>query len=96
MLLTKIAETIPQVSYLENLVNYGALGIMAFAMATALWFLLKRVIKAEDELKEKVESLHSQINEYIRDDQSKMREVIDHNSRAMTELRDVIMKALIK
>ena len=89
----KVVQTATELGFLESLVNYGALGVMAIAMATALWFLLKRVLKAEDDLKEKVDNLQREMNEYIRNDQSKMREVIEHNSRAMSELREAIFKA---
>lgn len=89
----KVVQTASELGFLESLVNYGALGVMAIAMATALWFLLKRVLKAEDDLKEKVDNLQKEMNEYIRDDQSKMREVIEHNSRAMSELREVIIRS---
>ena len=75
----------------DTLIQYGALGIVTIAMGAALWFLLKRMIKTEDKLIEKVDSLQKDMNEYIRNDQSKMRDVIEHNSRAMNDLKEIII-----
>lgn len=75
----------------DTLIQYGALGIVTIAMGAALWFLLKRMIKTEDKLIEKVDSLQKDMNVYIRNDQSKMREVIEHNSRAMNDLKEIII-----
>ena len=38
----------------ETLSQYGALGVITLAMGAALWFLLKRMLATEDELKKKV------------------------------------------
>lgn len=76
----------------ENLVQYGALGAIAIFMGTALWMLLKRMLKAEDELKAKVESLQKQMDDYIITDQNKLREVIENNSKVMTSLRDIVLE----
>jgi hypothetical protein len=81
----------PSFGVFNTLVQYGALGLVALAMGCALWFLLRRMIKTEDMLIEKVDSLQKEMNDYIRNDQSKMREVIEHNSRAMTDLKDIIL-----
>ena len=85
------APAVPSFGVFDTLIQYGALGAVAFAMGAALWFLLKRMIKSEDKLIEKVDLLQKDMNEYIRNDQSKMREVIEHNSRAMNDLKEIIM-----
>ena len=84
------APAVPSFGVFDTLIQYGALGAVALAMGAALWFLLKRMIKTEDTLVAKVDSLQKEMNDYIRNDQSKMREVIEHNSRAMTDLKEII------
>ncbi len=80
------------VSSFENLAQYGALGVVASFMGVALWMLLKRMLKAEDELKEKVDNLQKEMNNYILNDQNKLKEVIENNSKVMTSLRDIVME----
>jgi uncharacterized membrane-anchored protein YhcB (DUF1043 family) len=83
---------VPSFGIFENLAQYGALGIIVLAMGAALWYLLKRMMKTEDELKEKLDTLQSEMNNYIRNDQSKLKEVIENNSRAMNDLKEVVME----
>ena len=75
----------------ETLTQYGALGVVVLALGAALWFLLKRQIASEDRLKTKVEELQKEINDYIRQDQNKIKETIDNNTKALENLRDIII-----
>lgn len=84
-------QTSPSFGVFDTFLQYGALGLVTLAMGSALWFLLKRMIKTEDALVAKVDLLQKEMNDYIREDQSKMREVIEHNSRAMNDLKDIIV-----
>jgi uncharacterized membrane-anchored protein YhcB (DUF1043 family) len=85
------STTVSSFGIFDTLIQYGALGLVAIAMGAALWFLLKRMIKTEDALVTKLDTLQKDMNDYIRNDQSKMREVIEHNSRAMTDLKEIII-----
>jgi hypothetical protein len=75
----------------ESLSQYGALGIITLALGAALWYLLKRQLASEDALKAKVETLQTEINTYIRTDQNRVSDVIENNTRAFQELRDLIL-----
>lgn len=75
----------------ESLSQYGALGIITLALGAALWYLLKRQLASEDALKTKVETLQTEINTYIRTDQNRVSDVIENNTRAFQELRDLIL-----
>jgi hypothetical protein len=75
----------------EQLSNYGILGLSTLALGAALWFLLKRQLTSEDNLKNKVDTLQKEINEYIREDHNKVISVVENNTKALQELRDLII-----
>lgn len=76
----------------ETLTQYGALGVITLGLGAALWSLLKRQIASEDRLKVKVEELQKEMNDYIRNDQNNMKQTIDNNTRALSDLRDLIIR----
>jgi hypothetical protein len=75
----------------ETLTQYGALGVITLALGAALWFLLKRQIASEDRLKAKVDELQKEINDYIRNDQNQIKSTIENNTKALQELRELIL-----
>ena len=98
MLLIDVVSDIPSntLGTFANLAQYGALGAIAVFMGTALWLLLKRMLKAEDELKTKVDELQKEMNNYIINDQNKLKEVIENNSKVMSSLRDIVLEIKIR
>lgn len=76
----------------ETLTQYGALGVITLGLGAALWFLLKRQIASEDRLKQQVEDLQKEMNDYVRNDQNHMKQTIDNNTRALSDLRDMIVR----
>ena len=76
----------------ETLAQYGALGVITLGLGPALWFLLKRQIASEDRLKIKVEELQKEMTDYVRNDQNHMKQTIDNNTKALTDLRDIIIR----
>jgi hypothetical protein len=75
----------------ETLTQYGALGIITLGLGAVLWFLLKRQIASEDMLKNKVDELQKELNDYINEDSEKLKEVINNNTNALRDLKDVIL-----
>jgi uncharacterized membrane protein YgaE (UPF0421/DUF939 family) len=75
----------------ETLTQYGALGVITLGLGAALWFLLKRQIASEDRLKTRVDELQKELNDYIRNDQNQIKNTIENNTRALQELRELIM-----
>ena len=75
----------------ETLTQYGALGVMTLGLGAALWFLLKRQIASEDRLKAKVDELQKELNDYIKQDRSVLKETIDNNTKAFQDLRDIVL-----
>lgn len=76
----------------ETLTQYGALGVITLGLGAALWFLLKRQIASEDRLKQKVEDLQKEMNDYMRNDQNHIRQTIENNTKALSDLRDIIIR----
>lgn len=75
----------------ETLTQYGALGVITLGLGAALWFMLKRQLAAEDTLKQQVESLQKELNDYIRGDATVMKSTIENNSKVLEDLRDTIL-----
>lgn len=80
-----------QFGVFETLTQYGALGVITLGLGAALWFLLKRQIASEDRLKKQVEDLQKDMNDYMRNDQAQMKSALENNTRALQELRDIIV-----
>lgn len=75
-----------------GLTQYGALGIMTLGLGFVVWYLLKRQLESEDRLRNKVDELQKEINDYIRIDQNNVTETIENNTKAINDLRDLIIK----
>jgi hypothetical protein len=75
----------------ETLTQYGALGVIVLALGAVLWYMLKRQLASEDMLKTKVDSLQKEINDYIRQDQNHLTNAIENNTKALQELREMIL-----
>jgi len=86
-----LMEAVPSFGVFETLSQYGALGIVTLALGAALWFLLKRQIASEDNLKKDLQALQKELNDYIREDQKILKETIDNNTKALHDLRDMIV-----
>ena len=56
----------------ETLTQYGALGVIVLGLGAVLWYMLKRQLASEDELKKKVDDLQKELNDYIKVDAGKV------------------------
>lgn len=90
MLLT-ILQSVTDFGVFGILTQYGVLGITTLGLAAAVWYLLKRQLASEETLKKKVDELQKEMNDYIREDQHKLMNIIENNTEAMRELRDIIL-----
>lgn len=86
-----LQSVVPSMGIFETLTQYGALGIVTLGLGAVLWFLLKRQIASEDMLKNKVDELQKELNDYINEDSEKLKEVINNNTNALRDLKDVIL-----
>lgn len=75
----------------DMLAQYGVLGLVTLGLGAGVWYLLKRQLASEERLQNKVDTLQKEINDYIRNDQHKLISIIENNTEAMRELRDIII-----
>lgn len=80
-----------QFGVFETLTQYGALGVITLGLGAALWFLLKRQIASEDRLKKQVEDLQKEMTDYMRNDQTQLKSALENNTRALQDLKDIII-----
>jgi hypothetical protein len=80
-----------QFGVFETLTQYGALGVITLGLGAALWFLLKRQIASEDRLKKQVEDLQKEMTDYMRNDQNQLKSALENNTRALQDLKDIII-----
>lgn len=78
---------------IEVFAQYGALGVLIVGLGAALWYLLKRQIENEEKLKTRLDAVEHDLGEYLRKDQGKMLQVIENNTKALKELREIIVKS---
>jgi uncharacterized protein HemX len=75
----------------ETLTQYGALGVIVLGLGAVLWYMLKRQLASEDELKKKVDDLQKELNGYIKTDAGKVQSALDNNTQALKDLREIII-----
>lgn len=75
------------------LVQYGVIGVLILGLGAALWYLLKRQIENEEKLKARLDAVEQDLGDYLRADQGKMLQVIENNTKALKELREIIVKS---
>ena len=75
----------------ETLTQYGALGVIVLGLGAVLWYMLKRQLASEDELKKKVDDLQKELNGYIKTDAGKVQSALDNNTQALKDLREIIL-----
>jgi uncharacterized protein HemX len=75
----------------ETLTQYGALGVIVLGLGAVLWYMLKRQLASEDELKKKVDDLQKEVNDYVRTDAGKVQNALENNTQALKDLREIII-----
>jgi hypothetical protein len=86
-----ILQAAPSFGVFETLTQYGALGVIVLGLGAVLWFMLKRQLASEDELKKKVDDLQKELNGYIKTDAGKVQSALDNNTQALRDLREIII-----
>ena len=85
-----------QFGIFETLTQYGALGVITLGLGAALWFLLKRQIASEDRLKNRVDELEKELKDYIRNDRDQLKSVVENNTKAVENFKDILLTKKIK
>jgi hypothetical protein len=87
-----LLQAVPSLGIFETLANYGALGLISLGLGFTIWFLLKRQINSEEKCEKRVEELQKEITDYIKTDQVQLRSIVENNTKALNELKDLILK----
>ena len=86
-----LLQTIPSAGVFDSLVQYGVLGIATLGLGWACWKLLQRQLETEERLNNKVDELEKKFDGYIDNDHAKLKGLVDSNTKAYLELRDMIV-----
>lgn len=76
----------------EQLADYGVLGLLTLGLGFVVWNMLKRQLASEDSLKSKVDELQKEMNTYVRTDRDRVTQAVENNTKALNDLKDVILK----
>jgi len=79
----------------STLLQYGILGIVSLVLGVVAWQQYKRLLDRNDSLEEKVDILQNQMNELLIEDRNRMEKLVAENTRAIEDLRSLIMETLI-
>jgi cell division protein FtsB len=79
----------------STLLQYGILGIVSLVLGVVAWQQYKRLLDRNDSLEEKVDTLQNQMNELLIEDRNRMEKLVAENTRAIEDLRSLIMETLI-
>ena len=86
-----LLQTVPTAGVFDSLIQYGVLGIATLGLGWACWKLLQRQLEAEEKLNTKVDELEKKFDGYIDNDHAKLKGLVDSNTKAYLELRDMIV-----
>ena len=76
--------------------QYGVLGIMAFMLSYFAYNQFNRLVKKNEQLEEKVESLQKQMMQLIVEEKERLNNLVNENTKALNELRTTIIKYLLE
>ena len=86
-----LLQTVPSAGVFDSLIQYGVLGIATLGLGWACWKLLQRQLETEERLNVKVDELEKKFDGYIDNDHAKLKGLVDSNTKAYLELRDMIV-----
>ena len=86
-----ILQVTPSAGVFDALLQYGVLGIATLGLGWACWKLLQRQLESEERLTNKVDELENKFDTYVENDHSKLKNLVDSNTKAYLELRDKIV-----
>ena len=75
--------------------QYGVLGIIAFVLGYFAWSSYKKLVERNDALEKKVDNLQDEVRQLLVDERDRMGKIVEENTKAINELRQIIVTALI-
>lgn len=79
----------------QTFLQYGVLGIVAFVLGYFAWNSYKKLVERNDALEKKVDNLQEEVRQLLVVERDRMSKIIEENTKAITELRQIIVTALI-
>lgn len=76
--------------------QYGVLGIMAFMLSYFAYNQFTRLVKKNEQLEEKVDSLQKEMMKLIVEEKERLSMLVNENTKALNELRSTIIKYLLE
>ena len=76
--------------------QYGILGIVAFVLGYFAWTSYKKLVDRNDALEKKIDDLQTEVRTLLVEERDRMSKIIEENTKAITELRQIIVAALLK
>jgi len=91
-ILLQIDATSLQTHFME----FGILGVISFLLGYFAWHSYKRLADRNDALELKVDKMQTEMTRLLIDERDRMSEIIAENTKAIHDLRSIIINSLIK
>lgn len=78
----------------HSLTEYGILGIAVLVLGYVTYNQWKGLVKKNKELEAKIDTLQTDMKNYLERDRMLLLQAIDHNTEAFNSLKDIISKLL--
>lgn len=79
----------------QALTEYGVLGILVLVLGYFAWNSYKKLVDRNDALEKKVDLLQVEVRQLLVEERDKMSKIVEENTKAINELRQIIVTALI-
>jgi hypothetical protein len=79
-----------------HFMEFGILGIISFLLGYFAWYSYKRLADRNDALEEKVDKMQAEMTRLLIDERDKMSDIIAENTKAINDLRTIIINSLIQ
>lgn len=80
----------------DTTLQYGVLGIMALSLSYFAYNQFTRLVKKNEQLEEKVDSLQKQMMQLIVEEKERLSVLVNENTKALNDLRATIIKYLLE
>lgn len=80
----------------SHFMEFGVLGIISFLLGYFAWHSYKRLADRNDALEEKVDKMQAELTLLLIDERDRLSEIIGENTKAINDLRNIIINTLIK
>ncbi len=84
-----------QVVFSDYVVQYGVLGVVAFALSYVTLSQYKRLLKKNDALEVKVDKLQEEMVTLLAEERDRLADLIKENTAALQELQRTILTYLV-